>query len=63
MKENILRCKATIKEKNDRNDKIEYWPTSIREGLHWLSFFDVMKCTAYRIENEKIILPSLLKMF
>ena len=34
-----LRCKATIKEeKNDRNNKTEYWPTSIKEGLNWLPF-------------------------
>ena len=25
--------------KNDCNDKSEYWPTSIKEGLNWLPFF------------------------
>ena len=28
----------SIKKKIDRNDKIEYWPTSIKESLNWLPF-------------------------
>ena len=40
MKKIKPRCKATIKEeKNDLNDKTEYLPTSIKEGLNWLPFF------------------------
>ena len=58
------RFKATIKEEiNDRNDKIDYRPTRIKEGINWLSLSDIMEFTADSIENEKIILPLLLKMF
>ena len=36
-----------------RNDKTEYWPTSINESFNWLPFFDIMEFTADRIENDK----------
>ena len=34
------RCKSTIKEDKmfDRNNKTEYWPTIIKEGLKWIHF-------------------------
>ena len=51
------------KKKIDPNDKIKYQPTSIKEGLNWLSFFDIMEFTADGIDNEKRLLPSLLKIF
>ena len=31
-------------------------------SLNWLPFIDIMVCTADRIENDKNLLPSLLKM-
>ena len=30
--------KPLIRNKNDRNDKTEYWPTRIKESLNWLPF-------------------------
>ena len=39
--------------KNDCNDKSEYWPTSIKEGLNWLPFLDIMDFTADRMDNDK----------
>ena len=41
----------SIKREIDRNNKNEYWPTSIKEILHWLPFLDIMKFTADRIKN------------
>ena len=51
----------SIKKKIDVNDKAEYWPKSIVESLHWLPFLDIMDFTSDRIDNDKNILPSLLK--
>ena len=47
---------TSIKRKIDRNDKTEYWPTSMKESLNWFSFFDIMEFTADRTENDKKIL-------
>ena len=33
------------------------------ESLNWLTFISIMGFTAYRIEDDKNILPSLLKYF
>ena len=33
------------------------------ESLDWLPFLDIMEFTADRIENDKNLLPSLLKKF
>ena len=46
----------------DHNDKTEYWTTSIKESLNCLPFY-TMEFTAYRIENDKKLLPSLLNLF
>ena len=51
----------SIKKKIDRNDKTEYWPKSIVGSLNWLTFIDIMQSTADKIDNDKYILPSLLK--
>ena len=32
-------------------------------SLNWLPFIDIMEFTADRIDNDKNILPSLLKIF
>ena len=42
----------SIKKKNDCNEKTEYWPTSIKEGIDWLPFY-MMAFNADRIENDK----------
>ena len=34
---------TSIKKQNDRNDKTEYWPTSINESLNWFPFFDTIE--------------------
>ena len=51
----------SIKNKIDCNDKTEYRPKSIMGSLNWLPFIDTIECTADRIENDKNLLPSLLK--
>ena len=43
----------SIKKKIDRNNKTEYWPTSIKESLSWLSFLYIMGFTKEKIENDK----------
>ena len=53
----------SIKKKIDRNNKTEYWPTSIKESLNWLPFFDIIEFTADSKEDDIYILPSLLKLF
>ena len=34
-----------IKKKIDCNEKTENWPTSIKESLNWLPFFDIKEFT------------------
>ena len=53
----------SIKKKIDPNDKTEYWTKIIMESLNWLTFLDIMDFTEDRIENDKNLLPSLLKTF
>ena len=43
----------SIKKTFDRNNNLEYWPTSIKEILKWLPSFDIMEFTAERIKNDK----------
>ena len=40
---------SSIERKIYRNDKTEYWPTSINQSLDWLPFFDIMEFTEDRI--------------
>ena len=51
-----------MKKKTDRNYKNECWPKSIMESLNQLPFLDIMEFTTDRINNDKNILPSLLKI-
>ena len=41
----------SIKKKIDRNDKTEYWTTSIKESINELLFY-IMDFTADRIDND-----------
>ena len=41
------------KKKIDRNNKTEFWTTSIKEGLNWLPLCDIMEFTAYMVYNKK----------
>ena len=43
----------SIKKKIDRNDKTEYCPTSIKESINWLPFFDIIEFTSDRIDKDK----------
>ena len=46
--ENILNKDVkilSIQGKHYRNEKHEYWPTSAKESLNWLPFFDIMEFT------------------
>ena len=52
-----------MRKKIDRNYKTECWPKKIMESLNWLPFLDIMQFTADSIKNDKILFPSLLKMF
>ena len=51
------------KENIDFNDKTEYWPTSIKEIMNWLIYSFIIEFTSDRIDNDKMFLPPLLKMF
>ena len=62
MKKIKPRFKETInEEKNYCNDKIEYCPTRIKEGLNWLYFFDKMEFTADRMDNRENALTLIVK--
>ena len=52
-----------MRKKIDCNYKTECWTKSIMEILNWLYFLDIMEFTTNRINNDKNILPSLLKDF
>ena len=47
---------------NKTHGSITYCPTSIKEVINWFSFMTIMEYNANKIDNEKIILPSLLSM-
>ena len=46
------------KKGTDRHDKMNYWPTSIKDVINWSPFMNIMEYTSYRIENEIMLLPS-----
>ena len=50
-----------MKKKIDCNYKTECWPKRITESLNWLPFLDIMEFTADSTNNDKNLLPSLLK--
>ena len=58
MKKSKPTCKDNISSgKNDRNEKSEYWPTSIKESLNWLHFFNIMEFTEDKIKNNENFYP------
>ena len=46
----------------DRNYKTECWPKSKMEIINWLPFPDIMEFTADKINNDKNLFQSLLKI-
>ena len=62
MKKIKPRCNAATKEeKIDRNNKTEYWTTSIKEVLIWLPFLNIIQFTADKIENLEKTLTVIVK--
>ena len=51
------------KKEIDLHGSMTYWLTIIKEVINWFNFLNVMEYTAYKIDNEITLLPSLLKMF
>ena len=51
----------STKKKIDRNYKTDCWQKSIMVNINWFPFIYVMEFTADKIDNDKNILPSLLK--
>ena len=47
----------------DHPDIIDYWPTSIQEGLNWFPFMNIVEYNSDRIDNDITLLPSLLNIF
>ena len=52
----------SMKKKIDSNYKTECWPKIRAENLIWLPFIDIMDFTTDSINNDKNLLPSLLKI-
>ena len=52
-------------EKNQFNsvDNHKHWPASIKETTKWFPFLDIMDHTANKIQDDKGLISSLLKMF
>ena len=55
--ENLIQYvkKPSIKKKINRNEINKYWPTSIKESLNWLPFFDITELTVDRIDNDNFL--------
>ena len=55
--------KPSFKKEIDPHDSNYYWPTPIKETIHWFTFFSIMEHTAIILEPNKPLIPSLLKAF
>ena len=63
MRANIRDVKLPSKNKEiDCHDSLDYWTTSIKEGINWASFLDIVEYTAEGTEDEITLLLSLLKI-
>ena len=51
-----------MKKKIEHNYKTEFWPKIIMVSLNWLPFLGIMEFTVDKINNDKNIVPSLLKI-
>ena len=56
-------CKPSEKRKLNRVDNHKHWPASIKNKMQWFPFLTFMEHTANKIQDDKGIISSLLKMF
>ena len=49
--------------KNNRVDNHNHWPASIKETIKWFHFLTIMEHTANKMQDDKHLTSSLLKMF
>ena len=60
MKDNMYK---PSKNKFNRVDNHKHWPASIKETIQWFPFLTIMEHTANKMQDDKGIISSLLKMF
>ena len=61
MKANMY--KPSEKKKFNRVDSDKHWPASIKNKILWFPFITIMEHTANKIQENKGLISSLLKMF
>ena len=53
----------TFWKKFNRHDSYEYWPTSIKDTIHWFHFLTIMEHTENIMKTNNGLINSLLKVF
>ena len=61
MKANMY--KPSEKNKFNRVDGDEHWPTSIKKKIQWFPFLTIMEHTANKMKENNGLISSLLNMF
>ena len=61
MKANMY--KPSEKKKFNRVDNHKNWPESIKETIHQFPFLTIMEHTANKMQDDKGLISSLLRMF
>ena len=57
------RYKPSEKKKTNRVDNHKHWPASIKETIQWFPFLTIMYHNANKMQDDKRLISSLLKMF
>ena len=52
-----------LNKKINRVDNHKHWPASINEKIQWFPFLTIMEYTANKIQDNKVLISSLLKVF
>ena len=55
--------KPSEKNKCNRVDSDKHWPASIKNKMQWFPFLNIMEHTANKMQENKGLISSLLKMF
>ena len=55
--------KPSEKKKFNRVDNHKHWPASIENKMQWFPFLTIMEHSSYKMQEDKGLISSLLKMF
>ena len=55
--------KPSEKKKIRRVDDHKHWPESIKDTIQWFPFLTMIEHTANKMQDDKHLISSLLKMF